>query len=139
MGAESTKHLDNVIFEIENEGYVGYEWNKWVATQLRHTLKCTFLIAENSFAEKEKCHGIPEVDIIADHGEKSPREVEQLMADWSKFGKVIMIDTDGWRSSEDNYEKTLQVAQHALDLDLHFNHKRVPTRRAEIPVSSMWN
>lgn len=120
---EATAHLDNVIFEIENEGYVGYEFNNWVARQLRHTLKCPFLIAENSFAERDRCHAIPEVDIIAEHGEKSPKEVDQLLAEWSRFGKVIVIDTDGWRTSEQNYTKSLQVAQHALDLDLHFNHK----------------
>jgi hypothetical protein len=120
---ESTRHLDNVIFEIENEGYSGYKFNKWVAEYLRHTLKCPFVIAVNTFADKDLCHAIPEVDMIADHGEKSPKELDQLLAQWSHFGKVIMVDTDGWRTSEQNYEKSLQVAQHALDLDLHFNHK----------------
>ncbi len=120
---DSTKHLDNVIFEIENEGYTGYKFNNWVAKYLRHTLKCPFVIAVNTFEEKDKCHAIPEVDMIADHGEKSPKEVDQLLAEWSHFGKVIMVDTDGWRTSEQNYEKSLQVAQRALDLDLHFNHK----------------
>jgi hypothetical protein len=120
---EATRHLDNVIFEIENEGYSGYKFNKWVAEYLRHTLKCPFLIAVNTFADKDLCHAIPEVGIIADHGEKSPKEVDQLLADWSHFGKVVVVDTDGWRTSEENYEKSLQVAQHALDIDLHFNHK----------------
>jgi len=120
---DSTRHLDNVIFEIENEGYSGYKFNKWVAEYLRHTMKCRFPIAVNTFADKDQCHAIPEVDIIADHGEKSPKEVEQLLAEWSRFGKVVVVDTDGWRTSEQNYEKSLQVAQRALDLDLHFNHK----------------
>ncbi len=120
---DSTRHLDNVIFEIENEGYSGYKFNKWVAEYLRHTLKCPFVIAVNTFADKDQCHAIPEVDMIADHGEKSPREVDQLLAEWSRFGKVIMVDTDGWRTSEQSYEKSLQVAQRALDLDLHYNHK----------------
>jgi len=90
---------------------------------LRNTLKCPFVIAVNTFKEKDKCHAIPEVDMIADHGGKGPQEVDQLLAEWSHFGKVIMVDTDGWRSSEEKFEKSLQVAQHALDLDLHFNHK----------------
>ena len=120
---ESTRGLDNVVFEIENEGYSGYEFNNWVAKYLRNELKCKFLIGVNTFSEKDECHAIPEVDIIADHGEKSPREVGDLKAEWSKFKKVIMVDTDGWRSSEQSYEKALQVAQSALDLDMHFNHK----------------
>ena len=120
---DSTKGLDNVIFEIENEGYVGYEFNNWVAKYLKNTLKCPFLVAENSFEDRDQCHAIPEVDIIADHGEKSTTEVDQLLAEWAHFGKVIMVDTDGWRTSEQSFEKSLQVAQRALDLDLHFNHK----------------
>jgi hypothetical protein len=120
---DSTRHLDNVIFEIENEGYSGYKFNKWVAEYLRHTLKCPFVIAVNTFADKDLCHAIPEVDMIADHGEKSPKEVDQLQAQWAHFDKVIMVDTDGWRSSEQDYQKSLQTAQHALDIDLHFNHK----------------
>src|SRR4029079_3135288 len=50
-------------------------------------------------------------------------EVDQLLANWSHFGKVIMVDTDGWRTSEQNYMKSLQGPPRALDLDLHFNHK----------------
>jgi hypothetical protein len=118
-----TRHLDNVIFEIENEGYSGYAFNKWVAGYLRHTLNCPFLIAINTFADRDECHAIPEADIIAEHGEKSPREIDQLLADWARFGKVIVVDTDGWRTSEQNHEKSLQVAQRALDIDLHYNHK----------------
>ncbi len=120
---ESTRHLDNVIFEIENEGYSGYAFNKWVAEFLRHELRYPFPIAVNTFADKDLCHGISEVDIIADHGEKSPKEVDQLSKEWSRFGKMIVVDTDGWRTSEENHEKSLQVAQRALDLGLHFNHK----------------
>lgn len=120
---DSTKHLDNVVFEIENEGYSGYKFNDWVAKYLRNTLKCPFVIAVNTFEDKDQCHAIPEVDMIADHGEKSPQEVDQLLAQWSRFGKVIMVDTDGWRSSEEKFEKSLQVAQRALDIDLHYNHK----------------
>jgi len=52
------------------------------------------VIAVNTFKEKDKCHAIPEVDMIADHGGKGPQEVDQLLAEWSHFGKVIMVDTD---------------------------------------------
>jgi hypothetical protein len=120
---EETKGLDNVIFEIENEGYVGYEFNNFVAKYLRNELKCPFLIAVNTFEQPEECHAIPEVDIIADHGPKSPVEVDKLQKDWAKFGKVIVVDTDGWRTSEESYETTLQVAQRAWDNNMHFNHK----------------
>lgn len=120
---DSTKHLDNVIFEIENEGYSGFKFNDWVAKYLKQTLKCPFIVAVNTFADKDQCHAIPEVDMIADHGEKAPKDVDQLLAEWKRFGKVIMVDTDGWRTSEQNYKASLQVAQRALDLDLHFNHK----------------
>lgn len=119
----ATKGLDNVIFELENEGYSGYKFNSWAAKYLKHDLKCPFLIAANSFAEPEKCYSIPEVDIIADHGEKSPKEVDQLLMNWKQYGKVIVVDTDGWRTSEESYAKSLQVAQRALDLGLHYNHK----------------
>ncbi|MDO8587485.1 MAG: hypothetical protein Q7T82_10650 [Armatimonadota bacterium] len=120
---EETKGLDNVIFEIENEGYVGYEFNSFVAKYLRNELKCSFLIAVNTFDDKDECHAIPEVDIIADHGPKSPVEVDKLLADWSKFGKVIVVDTDGWRTSEESYDTSLRVAQRALDKNMHYNHK----------------
>src|SRR5262249_10680978 len=60
---DATKQLDNLIFEIENEGYGGYEFNKWVAEYLKNTLHCPFLLAVNTFAEKDRCHTIPEVDI----------------------------------------------------------------------------
>ena len=120
---DSTRGLDNVIFEIENEGYSGYEFNKWVATYLKNDLKCNFLVAVSTFEDVDKVHAIPEVDIICDHGEKSPREVNDLQTKMAHFGKVVVIDTDGWRSSEQSFEKALQVAQRALDLDMHFNHK----------------
>ena len=120
---EATRGLDNVIFEIENEGYSGYAFNNWVATYLRNELKCKFLIAVSTFADVDQCHAIPEIDIICIHGEKSPREVGDVQAELSRFGKVVIIDTDGWRTSEQSYEKALQVAQRALDLDMHFNHK----------------
>lgn len=120
---ESTKGLDNVIFEIENEGYSGYEFNNFVAKYLKNEMKCKFLVAVNTFSELDECHAIPEVDIIADHGPKSPMEVDKLLENWSRFGKVIVVDTDGWRTSEESYEVSLQVAQRALDLDMHYNHK----------------
>ncbi|MHB1458817.1 MAG: hypothetical protein ACYC0V_18050, partial [Armatimonadota bacterium] len=119
----ATKGLDNVIFELENEGYSGYDFNNWAAKYLKQDLKCPFLVAANSFHEPEKCYSIPEIDIIADHGEKSPKEVDQLLMNWKQYGKVIVVDTDGWRTSEESYEKSLQVAQRALDLNLHYNHK----------------
>lgn len=119
----ATRGLDNVIFELENEGFSGYRFNNWAAKYLKHDLKCPFLIAANSFAEIDECYTIPEVDIIASHGEKSPAEVDQLLAEWAHFGKVIVVDTDGWYTSEKSYEKSLQVAQRALDINLHFNHK----------------
>ena len=120
---EDTKGLDNVVFEIENEGYSGYEFNNFVAKYLRNELKCPFIIAVNTFDEPDKCHAIAEVDMIADHGPKSPVEVDKLLTDWSHFGKVIMVDTDGWRTSEESYETSLQVAQRALDKNMHYNHK----------------
>ena len=120
---DSTRGLDNVIFEIENEGYSGYEFNNWVATvpQKRTEVQLPYRGEHVRGCGRVPCHS--RVDIICDHGEKSPREVGDLQAELSRFGKVVIVDTDGWRTSEQSYEKSLQVAQRALDLDMHFNHK----------------
>lgn len=121
---QETRGLDNVIFELGNESTSGIAFQQWMARKLRE-LGCEFPIAANVFVDEEQVYNLPEVDLIATHGRKTPDEVRKWAADWrTRFpGKALMLDSDGWYDSEETWPNTIAAAQTALDLDCHFNHK----------------
>ncbi len=121
---EETRGLDNVIFEIGNESTSGLAFHKWAAHYLKHVLHCPFPIAANAFRDADAIYRLPDVDVIATHGKKTPAQVVQwIRTARKKYGKILVLDTDGWYDSEQTFPNTLQCAQTALDLDCHFNHK----------------
>ncbi|MBD3176514.1 MAG: hypothetical protein GF320_15145 [Armatimonadia bacterium] len=118
-----TEGLDNIIFEIGNEHTSGLRFHRWAVEMLRDVAQCPFLISANAFVDADRIYAMGGIEVIADHGPKTPFSTKALARDWRRFDKPMIVDTDGWFTSEEEYALTLASLQTALDQGAHVNHK----------------